>query len=476
MVTRRIQLAASLLFVAFVGLIPIPGKAHAETFDLIVPGSNVRSTAVLTSNDLTITDHRGRATRYLREPRFDAAGSIAYHSRAARQVIRWPVSGAGAMGIGSVGPTGTVRFRQSQMRIQRRRTTLRPNLGGPRLPPPPNALSLTALRTATFVTLTTQDADRASLQLGIDNAGRPAMSAAVANQYWQLAPLGNSLFRIQCFAGRAAYCLAARRLAGGRADVIVASLSNDPNQLWSLQADPANPRIVRITNAAISSRVLGGGRDGILALERPSYSVAQAWILRRRQPAAGFVPVSRFISHAVRPNPPLRPATVRLTNPHRNVLWVALTDRRRPAQITRVKIPAKGSTTIELDRDAGVSLVETHELRTPRGTVQRQFVTGVPPAALYDLSVYELHLQSIAIDRTGPRPVVDETNYQPKSLGWFEAPPGKQLPDEATLDVYTTAKDAGNPGAVRRIDPARWTRQSQPLGPLEKQLKQLRAK
>ena len=107
-----------------------------------------------------------------------------------------------------------------------------------------------------------------------------------------------------------------------------------------------------------------------------------------------------------------------------------------------------------MKRDPGATLVETVELRSGTGVWEsRQLVTSIPPTALYDLSVYTEHLQSIAIDRTGKSPnMVEDVNYVPKSVGWFLLPAGADLPASGSLDVYAEARKADNPGAVRKIN------------------------
>jgi hypothetical protein len=85
---------------------------------------------------------------------------------------------------------------------------------------------------------------------------------------------------------------------------------------------------------------------------------------------------------------------------------------------------------------------------------QQQYNTPIPPTVLYDISVYEEFLQSIAIDRTGKSPnPIEDVNYQPRSIGFFLVPPGDELPEVAEIDAYRIAEDSQNPGAVRRLNP-----------------------
>ncbi len=84
---------------------------------------------------------------------------------------------------------------------------------------------------------------------------------------------------------------------------------------------------------------------------------------------------------------------------------------------------------IDVERDNGATKVETFEVRDVNGFWnRREFRTDIPPATLYDLSVYEEFLQSIAIDRTGTSPdPIEDVNYQPRSIGLFLLPPGSQF-------------------------------------------------
>ncbi|MEM7560892.1 MAG: hypothetical protein AAF394_17350, partial [Planctomycetota bacterium] len=89
-----------------------------------------------------------------------------------------------------------------------------------------------------------------------------------------------------------------------------------------------------------------------------------------------------------------------------------------------------------------------------------------------DLSVYEEHLQSIAIDRTGTSPnPIEDVNYVPKSVGWLPLPVGEGLPEVSRMDLYAKAKQARNPGGVRRLDAEQFNAKT-PERPLEQILKQ----
>jgi len=166
-------------------------------------------------------------------------------------------------------------------------------------------------------------------------------------------------------------------------------------------------------------------------------------------------PQFRTVQHQVIANPALRPVSARIVNSHSETLIVLVADRRHAQSVQKLRIPSRGSELVHLDRDPGGTIVETVETMDAFGNWnQQQFNTPVPPTVLYDISVHEEFLQSIAIDRTGKSPnPIEDVNYQPRSIGFFLVPPGNELPEVAEIDAYRIAEDAQNPGAVRRLHP-----------------------
>jgi hypothetical protein len=161
-----------------------------------------------------------------------------------------------------------------------------------------------------------------------------------------------------------------------------------------------------------------------------------------------------------------------LYNSHSKEIWVVVADLADPSQSLRLKIPPAQAETVSLARDPGATLVEIHQFATPYGDLRRdEFVTQLPPAVRYDVSVYELILQSISIDRTVPGGRLEGTNYSPRSIGLFPIPPGAVLQD-GRLDVYELAKQQENPGAVRRIDPGDWSEEPDAEHPVDALLRQ----
>jgi hypothetical protein len=136
---------------------------------------------------------------------------------------------------------------------------------------------------------------------------------------------------------------------------------------------------------------------------------------------------------------------------------------------------------VVLERDSGSTVIQTVEYLDGFGNWDRREVqVPVPPVVLYDVSVYEEFLQSIAIDATGKSPnVIEDINYQPRSVGFLLLPAGDQLQDNSVIDVYPAAADSRNPGAVRRLAPSDYQRsssQATPKDPLKELLEQLQSK
>ena len=232
-----------------------------------------------------------------------------------------------------------------------------------------------------------------------------------------LMPIHNGadqLWRIQTIQGNSGYCFESVLYPG-------MGLTYIPNQGLSLQNITFDPWQVWLPQA-------------------PTFALPQ--------------PQFRTVQHQLVANPPLRTATAKITNSHSDTLLVLVADRRHSQSIQKLRIPARGSEVIQLERDPGGTIVETVETLDAFGNWnQQQFNTPIPPSVLYDLSVYEEFLQSIAIDRTGKSPnPIEDINYQPRSIGFFLVPPGDELPEVAEIDAYRIAEDSQNPGAVRRLN------------------------
>jgi hypothetical protein len=217
-----------------------------------------------------------------------------------------------------------------------------------------------------------------------------------------------------------------------------------------------------------------------LWLQQIVYSPWQIWW--PEQPTFALPqPGYRVLNEQIIQNAPLPPVSLRISNTHSDALLVLLADRRNPSALKKFRIPQGGSETVVLDRDSGSTVIQTVQWLDGFGNWDRREIqVPVPPAVLYDVSVYEEFLQSIAIDATGKSPnVIEDVNYQPRSVGFLLLPPGDQLQDNSVIDVYRAAFDSQNPGAVRRLAPSDYNRSSSqgvPADPLKDLLEQLQSK
>jgi hypothetical protein len=481
------------------------------TFELKVPGMNVSSIASLRDTELTIRDSSGKQTNYQRNPRYDTPDQqwIAFSSREAQQVIRWPRSNTGSMQIGTL-QQGQIQFTPSKMLIQSLG-----NSGSGRgeliLPPgntnrplsPSDAFAINPIPNATIgqsnagplglPTMTPlhlgigPGGSRQYLSFGAGNTFGLLNGASDVSSAWYVAPAGNDMVRIQ-----------QRALDGWQAIGLSTGQSDMDWNAWRRQRmrSPSRPGMGSfgtgsnsftgargpMGNLALGMYPLGGGSDqlwrivpyaggycfenvllpgygltcsgnGALFLKPIVYDPWQIWF--PLQPVMSLpVPQYRTVQQQFVANPPLPPINITLLNTHQDELLILFADHRNSRNPTKIRIPVGKGEPIQIQRDAGGSIVETVEIADALGNwSQQQYTTPVPPSVLYDLSVYEIFLQSIAIDRTGKSPnPVEDTNYQPRSIGYFLIPPGSEMQPDMVIDVYQTAVEAGNAGAVRRLN------------------------
>lgn len=491
---KTYRLPLSIIF--FVGLIVLGYARHTsaqDRFELMVPNSRTVSTAVRTEQSLQVVGSDGRVTDYRREPRYDSAVGdwLGYYSRAANQIVRWPASNSGNMQIGSV-RGNAIEYRPSQMQIQviggqptpvSPRKSQRPDIVTPVLPPEMNAGTLpqpagvatdnlfdSLRRSDLFGAVASgganRDASAAWLRLAsFDQSGSPwllshsasgELSCVAAGTSgllnagdWWASPTEGGYTRIQTYTGGRVFAVSATRSNG----LALQPLSQDARQLWRVVGGRGADRFA-LVNAFNSGQCLTHAGRGRLVLQPMSFAPTQLWVPYAAPVVATVQPFWRSVSREIHANAQLPPAQLELQNSQRSALIVLLGDVRQGASVETIRIESGSTKTITLDRDAGSTIVETIEIRSPAGIWDRQeLVTAIPPAALYDLSVYEEHLQSIAIDRTGKSPnPIEDVNYVPKSIGWMPLPAGAELPAYGQLDVYSRAKSSNNPGAVRRMD------------------------
>jgi hypothetical protein len=488
--------------------------SQATLFELSVPGLASPSVAKLSPHELVIRDPEGHVTKYLRLPRYDTADAtlIGYSSREAQQVIRWPADNSGRMQIGSL-QNGKVQFTWSKMTIHASSTNststdplqplgsvnevLPPNVDDPFASRQrgnaypqgmrePGANSLPAM---TAVHLAAGDgADRRFLSMRANNQFGFANQANGMESAWYITPVSNNIVRLQQqvqnnwmaigLGGNLDNNGMNHRLGNrllGRANpgngigngngFGAGSGFRHSNSVFPLSLQPIQngaDQLWRIQNIASGGycfeSVLYPGmgltclpNQGLM-LQPIDYDPYQLWYPSTPSFALPQ-PQFRTVQHQVIPNPPLHPATVRIVNSHSDTLMVLIADRRHQARPQKLRIAAGSSESVQLERDAGGTVVQTVEMMDSFGNWgQQQYNTPIPPSVLYDISVYEEFLQSIAIDRTGKSPnPIEDINYQPRSIGFFLVPPGDDLPQLSDMDAYGIAADAQNAGAVRRL-------------------------
>lgn len=461
-----------------------------ERFRLEAPNAGASANAVLTNGELVVVDQAGKNTVYLREAQFDSQDGqwLGFFSRSLNQVIRWPAASEGNMQIGDVSG-GSVRYRTSQMVIQ----PVDRAVGRPVLPPPmpqgvnpnfanpgidPNFVdSLQGITPSPIfdsihqgqearsqmLQLATFDPRGSQLYLTRNNGNSLSLSRSpVADSNWWVVPTGNSYVRVQHYQNGRITALSATRSQ----TLALAPISQDPRQLWRVSSIASNRNRFVLENAMYSGQCMASN-GGQLLLQPISYAPTQWWVPMSAPTMPNYEPFWRTVSQEVHANSPLAPAQLGLVNSNRNALMVLLADQRQAGKVQQIRIEPGQSATVTLDRDPGATIVETYEIRSPGGVWDRQqFTTAIPPRVFYDLSVYEEFLQSIAIDRTGKSPnPIEDVNYQPKSVGWLQIPPGAALPQNSNMDVMSQARAANNPGAVRRMDPKQF--EFKPASPTE---------
>lgn len=466
-----------------------------DRYRLVTPNSS--ADAVLTQDALIVTDATGQTT-YLRDPRFDSPDRqwAAFYSRTAAQIIRWPVSNSGNMQIGLI-QGGAVEYRYSQMSIQLDRTSNRlvlppsmPNqpfqpgeqLGGQLGGQLGNSLGLQASGlfnsllnsqqrgTSQMLRLATYNDRGSPMFLGRNGSLLTSFSAPNSGADWWVVPAGGQYVRVQHYENGLHSALS---ISGN--SLRLSPLSQSAQQLWRVVPDGRGGDRFVLESAHNQGLCLANLASGQIGLQPVRYTSSQLWSPYSAPVVPSFQPYSRTVNQEVRPNPPLPPAQLGLLNNHRSALIVLLGDQRN-GSVQQLRVEPGQLNTVTLDRDAGATLIETYETLSPTGIWQRQqFSTPIPPAQIYDLSIYEEFLQSIAIDRTGKSPnPIEDINYMPKSVGLILIPPGPQLPQNSTFDTYATAKAVNNLGAVRRFDPKSFERPANSgLTPAEVLLKEI---
>ncbi len=476
------------LLVVAIGIQSASQLPAQDRFQLSTRDQQISSTATMTSDELVIQDQQGNVSRYKRDAKFDSPDGrwIGFINASVRQVIRWPKSNQGNMEIGRSDGRGKIQYRPSQMTIDAQSETDAvppPPAPSPILPPGEASDAASdrnrddeseALETSRELVPIRLTQERAGQQQFLSRVGGggfslvPQVAGAVAD--WMLVPLTNGLIRIQFRQGNQSMALGCNR----QSRLGFSPIGSDAGQLWRVYPFLAGSGYV-FESVMFPGQCLTWGDTGLF-MQPISFAPRQIWS-PFYPPIPRVEPVLRNLSTQVVPNPPLEPAHVELANRHTETVWVLLADHRAGGAVTTYRIPSGASETVKLDRDAGAVVEETYEVLLNTGEWNRQvFRTPIPPALLYDISIYEEFLQSIAIDRTGKSPnTIEDINYQPKSIGWFLIPPGDSIPAQYVMDVFDLAKTAGNPGAVRRIDPKQLDKPVKAEDPLKAILREIQA-
>jgi len=470
--------------------------------------SQNQSIASISDEQLVVQDAAGGVTTYTRLRRYDTPDGqfIAYASREAQRVIQWPVANRGAMRIGTL-QNGRIEFSQSRMSVFSADSDVGQGLGNRSPNEQPMVFDEGQVSSPagypSMLLATGEPNSRSFLRANWSQGGAVASGGGVqfvsqANDpqaAWMITPVGGDMVRVQQAVGNqwAALGVDPRDIQGfgngvlaqrgARAQIRFSAVNNSVSQLWRIEQQFGGGYCFE------SVAMPGLGMTCIpnqgLWLQPLVYSPWQIWWAQ--QPSFTVsMPQYRIANEQIVPNPPLGPISLRVANTHSEAIVVLLADRRNPNAPRKLRIPAGGSEVLVLERDSGATINQTTEFVDGFGNWdRREYQIPVPPVVLYDVSVYEEFLQSIAIDRTGKSPnVIEDINYQPRSVGFLLLPPGDQLQDNSVLDVYRAAADSKNPGAVRKLSPSDYNNSSSSKpssavpssDPLNDLLKQLQGK
>jgi hypothetical protein len=486
------------LFVLYFGicLLLLTPLFSQEVYQLSAGGGLPPSLALRQATGLLIRDSSGNETIYRRENRFDDGSDwLGYYSKEARQALQWPRTNQGPMRIGTMQGDQQWRFHFSRMSIQ-------PSANNP-FPHSSIPSTLPNIVNAGMENLVLPNSDFSNanqlvpLNLNLNQAPIPVhfgMGEANRRRYlsrgpsggltlvpqssmgshnWNIVPLANGLARIQYIDNGTVLALGCQN---NSSPLDLYALADRADQLWRINPYPSAKGCYALESLQYPGQALTFQQNQFL-LAPIAYSPTQQW-----WPTAPVMPsiqpLYRSVQQQTIPNPPLPAASVQFTNRHSEALVVLLNDLRPGGVAKKLRIPARGNEFLQLDRDNGATLVEVFEVRSQYGNWdRREFRTPIPPTTLYDVSVYEEFLQSIAIDRTGTSPnPIEDINYQPRSVGIFTIPPGNSLPQQASLDVHGLATAARNSGAVRRLNPQDYNHKSPPSDPLQEILREFQGR
>jgi len=468
-----------------------------ETYELMAAGLTQPSMAIRQQDGLVIRDAAGQESYYRREPRLDSNDGqwFGYYSRDARQAIQWPQTNLGPMRIGTLDQSQQWQFRSSRMTIQPNRAGIQSNTFLKPLQPFPPALeeenqilpdSSNGLLSGLVPLPADMNRAPIPIHLGLGDTNRRrylsrvsggglnmVQESAIGAQPWYIVPLANGLARVQYVDNGTVLALGCQN---NSSPLDLYALADRADQLWRVNPCPGAMGSYALESLQFPGQALTFQQNR-LVLAPISYSPVQQWW--PTAPARPSVqPLYRSVTQNVIPNASLAPAEVALNNSHNETLIVLVTDRRNGGQSTKLRIPSRTSERMTMERDSGATIVEIFEVQNNYGQWdRREFRTPIPPTPIYDVSVYEEFLQSIAIDRTGTSPnPIEDINYQPRSIGLFVVPPGSALPERVTLDPYRLAEAANNAGAVRRLDPKDYDQKKPTNDPLRDILREFQGR
>ncbi|MDZ4851150.1 MAG: hypothetical protein SGI77_17825 [Pirellulaceae bacterium] len=447
--------------------------AAQQTYQLSASGLSAPSIAILHQNGLVIRDAAGQESYYRRDSKLDSQDEqwSGYYSSEARQAVQWPQSNQGPMRIGTMDRSQEWQFRMSRMTIQPNSVSTRSVVLPNSNPPSPTRVAEQELilpdnttgRLGQLVPLPA-DMNQAPIpiHLGMGDANRRRFLArsssgglnmipqsAIGSQSWYIAPLANGLARVQYVENGTVLALG---FQSDSSPMDLYAVADRADQLWRVSPCPGAIGSYALESLQYPGQALTYQQNRLMLAPINYASYQQWWPTAPIMPAVQ--PLYRSVNQNVIPNPALPPVEVSIHNSQKETLIVLVADRRNGGQVQKLRIPSGASEPMLMDRDSGSTIIETFEIRSNFGDWdRRQFRTPVPPSPIYDISVYEEFLQSIAIDRTGTSPnPIEDINYQPRSIGLFIVPPGAGVPERARLDVYRLAEAANNAGAVRRLN------------------------
>lgn len=476
-------------------LVPMCSMASAdERFELATADGKQKSTAVRSAERLSITTSAGGTTQYDRKTQFDSEDGVwlGYFSSSAQQVVRWPASNSGNLQVGKL-LGSRVRYRKSLMHVavqpsqklsssERTKQDASQGRGSSRqfgydvLPPISpaslgaieglnaykleldfvNALAsveranetVSAPRTLRLAALSPDGKSSTLLGFGTGSQSLVTSRSDTLARDWTISDAGGGLFRIQSRRGKNLHALAATSRSG----VGLALPAADARQLWRPITHPRRGYVFAFESVYFPGQCLTHSGSGVF-LDPFSFAAGQFWLPVNPLVPIVAQPLIRNFHTDIVPNPPLAPVKVRLENNQPRPAELLLGDFANPQIDRRIQIGPRSSEVVAIKRDAGSTVTEFSEVLLWDGTWRSQtLTTQIPPRQLYDISVYEVRMQSIAIDRTGKSPnVIEDVNYQPRSIGRFPVPAGDAIRDGDSLDVFQLAKRAQNPGAVRRF-------------------------